>query len=331
MSFMETQAIVPAYANLESCDILVVTDCKSTQCHPSKLLDVREEGVFDAGLHMAGMLKSEIKLVALFPTTTKLDGFWINHKQSKKRNFTGTGQAVVDKAIARFIEGVNPKVIVTMGPVATHAFLGRSDYTDIRGYPFPWRDRIVIPTNHPKDMMYGNYEWRYYFAYDFKRAKKFAEGEFKICEPNLVIPQTFDEAIAILSSIARNGSKVSVDIEVNNYEVSCIGFACSEDSAVSIPTDHRWNEIEETQIWQGIASILGHPSITKVGQNLVFDLYFLLYKMGILTRGPIIDTMIGNHIMYPDFLKGLGFLGSIYTTMTYWKDAVDFKNIKGEA
>ena len=44
------------------------------------------------------------------------------------------------------------------------------------------------------------------------------------------------------------------------------------------------------------------------------------------------DTMIGHSIIYPDFLKGLEFLGSVYTDLTYWKDEADFKTpLKKEA
>jgi hypothetical protein len=53
--------------------------------------------------------------------------------------------------------------------------------------------------------------------------------------------------------------------------------------------------------------------------------------MGIFVRGYIEDTMMSHSIMYPEFLKGLGFLGSIYTDLPYWKDMVNFKNIKKEA
>jgi DNA polymerase I-like protein with 3'-5' exonuclease and polymerase domains len=66
--------------------------------------------------------------------------------------------------------------------------------------------------------------------------------------------------------------------------------------------------------------LLGDPSIMKVGQNLMFDISFLLQQNNIITRGPIADTMILHHIIWPDFLKGLDFLCSMHTDIPYYKD-----------
>ncbi len=42
--------------------------------------------------------------------------------------------------------------------------------------------------------------------------------------------------------------------------------------------------------------------------------------------------MIGHSVMFPEFPKGLDFLGSLYCgSQAYWKDAVKFDNIKGES
>ncbi|KKK69376.1 hypothetical protein LCGC14_2934630, partial [marine sediment metagenome] len=92
-----------------------------------------------------------------------------------------------------------------------------------------------------------------------------------------------------------------------------------------------WTLEEEVRIWNGIANIMGDESITKIGQNFIFDIHFLAYKMNIITRGPIIDTMMAHSILYPDFLKSLNFLGSVYTKQPYWKDMVKFKDIKAES
>ena len=71
---------------------------------------------------------------------------------------------------------------------------------------------------------------------------------------------------------------------------------------------------------------------TKIFQNGVFDIHFLAVQCGIHVQPPIDDTMIAHHLMYPEMLKGLGFLGSMYCgAQEYWKDMVKFDNIKEES
>ena len=78
--------------------------------------------------------------------------------------------------------------------------------------------------------------------------------------------------------------------------------------------------------------MLGNRNSIKIVQNGIFDIQFLLTKCGIEVRGPIRDTMISHHIMYPELLKGLAFLVSIYGgSQAYYKDMVKFENIKGES
>jgi hypothetical protein len=90
---------------------------------------------------------------------------------------------------------------------------------------------------------------------------------------------------------------------------------------------------EEIAIWRKIQQVLGNEKSIKVVQNgLMFDIPFLYEHNGIITRGPIHDTMIAHSVMYPDLPKGLNFLGSIYCgSQEYWKGMVKFKNIKESA
>jgi uracil-DNA glycosylase family 4 len=52
--------------------------------------------------------------------------------------------------LERQVNLVSPKVIVTLGNVATKAILGRREgITTLRGMVFLWRDISVVPTYHP--------------------------------------------------------------------------------------------------------------------------------------------------------------------------------------
>ena len=123
-----------------------------------------------------------------------------------------------------------------------------------------------------------------------------------------------------------------MDTESINYEITCISFTEKADAAVAFDfINKKWTEEEEVILWLAIAKIIEDPKIALIGQNLIHDLELLALRMGIIYQGYIKDTMIMSSLMYPDFSKSLGFLGSIYTNMPYWKDMVSFNTSKEDS
>jgi DNA polymerase I-like protein with 3'-5' exonuclease and polymerase domains len=179
----------------------------------------------------------------------------------------------------------------------------------------------------------GNYLYRYLISADLKKAK------IESSIPELILPErkiscsyfSLQEVLDWLDYFATE-PVVSFDIEVMQYELASIAFSSSPEIACSIPLDERWRVEEEALIYRAIQRVLGNPNSIKVGQNLIFDIHFLQSRCGIMTNGPVYDTMLAHSIMYPDLRKGLGFLGSIYLgAQPYWKDMVKFHNIKNES
>ena len=66
-------------------------------------------------------------------------------------------------------------------------------------------------------------------------------------------------------------------------------------------------------------NILGDIKIKKAFQNGLYDISFLWRAYGIRVMGAEHDTMLLHHALQPESLKGLGFLGSIYTDHGAWK------------
>jgi len=125
-----------------------------------------------------------------------------------------------------------------------------------------------------------------------------------------------------LQDVLDNYDEIGFDIEVTNEEVSCFAVSKSPWDSMCIPfwngKDYTTLE-QERMIWRITAEILSNEHIVKVMQNGIFDATFLHRKLGIKTYN-IMDTMIGQAIMYPDFPKGLDFITSIYTEEPYYKD-----------
>ncbi|KKK61942.1 hypothetical protein LCGC14_3009300 [marine sediment metagenome] len=334
MTFLPPQDNLISGVGKADADIMIVGDCPSIQAvKEHRPIAAPAEGVLEACLHQAGLTKSEIFITNLIKDDTRVEKYW-NERSKKVIANIDDFEMILDVEIG----STEPKVVVAMGELPAYVLTGNGSTTKTRGYPFLHKptnnapEVIVIPVLHPQKMIWGNYIWRYYLSHDLSKARELALDPELLYQPEIktFIPKTFAEAVSMLAEISKY-DKVSVDIEIDNFEVSCIGFSVRPDCAFSIPTDMRWTLEEEVTLWNCIAAILGNSDITKIGQNFIFDIHFLAYKMNIITRGPIIDTMMAHSILYPDFLKSLNFLGSVYTKQPYWKDMVKFKDIKAES
>lgn len=300
--------------------------------------------VLDSCLHGAKIIRPEVYLTNVFKSKTTLTSKNANmdYFNEAKRQFTELGMDHV-QILRNELDNVEANVIVAAGIPALMALTDHSSVHKLRGYVTMStklkRPRKIIPTFSPSSTLRGNFVNRHLIVADLRKAKQ------ESVTPELLRPQRnliysfsgIDEVMQWIDYFA-NQPKIGFDIEVINYEVSCISFASSNEVAVSIPigtsdlNPRGWTELEELQIWRGIQRVLGNPDSVKIAQNCIFDIHFLLTRNGIEVRGPIHDTMIGHSVMFPEFPKGLDFLGSLYCgSQEYWKDMVKFDNIKGDA
>lgn len=228
-------------------------------------------------------------------------------------------------SLKQILETVSATTIVCFSADSFHTLTGLNGIFKRRGSVYEstlFPGKKVIGTIHPEDSI-KKYLYRYYIISDLRRAK--AESAFsgiRRTERHLLIRPTLEQSLAYLAKIKAEKLPVSFDIECNGaLETSCIAFAISPTDAICIPFyKSYWSEFEEIQIWKAVADVLEDESITKIGQNLMFDISFLIMQNSIITKGPIRDTMIAQNHVYPDFPKGLDFLCSIYTDEPYYKD-----------
>jgi uracil-DNA glycosylase len=287
------------------------------------------ETVLQDALHQAGLIVQEVCTTSFIYDKVDITPFWRSDGAKGKSQVKGNLEPY-KKTLWETIQTVKPKLIVPLGDLPTYILTGDSRITTIRGYPYKLADTgiWVLPSLDPHKMVWQNYIWRHYLSHDLKKANEIVSGR-KTAHPDftVVIPEVLSDALAWFD-ILDTKPKLAVDIEVSNYHTSCIGFAYETDHGISFPIDMRWTEDEELIIWNRIARILESTTIEKVLQNGAFDVQFLIAELGIFIKNFTIDTMISHHIMYPDFLKGLGFLASIYTYHPYWKDELHGKSIK---
>jgi uracil-DNA glycosylase family 4 len=298
--------------------------------------------VLEQCLQVAGILKAEVYCTNVFKTKTTLPYRLANSEffDEEKRKFTELGLQHADM-LRTEVNRHSANVIVAAGNAALQAITDFGSVAKYRGYVVSStklsRSRKVIPTHSPASTIRGTYVNRHMIVADLKKAKTEADSP-ELVRPHrdLMYDHTFEEALQWLDWLAEQ-PVLCFDIEVINFEMSCISFATTPELGIVIPLGpsefkpNGWTEWEELQLWRGIQKVLGNPNSLKIVQNGSFDIHFLYTKYGIIIRGEIHDTMIGHSVMFPELPKGLGFLGSIYCgSQEYWKDSVKFKSIKAE-
>lgn len=347
MSFLQTERprrIVPGTGPLDA-KIAIVGEAPGAYEDAQLRPFVGPAGtVLEQCLHSAGIIRPDVYLtnvIKVRPPNNDISSYF------NGRTFSAAGFEWVT-LLREELSGHGCNVIVACGATALAALTGKFHITKLRGYVFESIElnpaRKVIPTIHPAASLYDRkggakgglsaaefkpYLYRNVIASDLKKAK--AESKFReLRRPERQLVYEFGsaaEALEWLSYFERQ-SVVCFDIETTNYEVACIGFSSASNIACSIPFT-GWSESDEAQIWRAVQRVLGNPDSIKVGQNLIFDVHFLLTQCGIVVRGQLCDTMIGHSVMYSELPKGLAFLGSIYCgNQAYWKDLVKFENIK---
>lgn len=311
----------------------------------------RAGGVLDQCLATAAMMRHSVYLtnvVKEYGGTPHIDPWF----DANTMRFTELGAPWRD-SLREELKGVRANVIVPLGNTALAAVCGegyKPKINTIRGYVVETLDgRKCIPTIHPASVLYGGgqrkktgsveertspYIQRYYIANDLRKAKtESSYPEIRRPVREILIPDSLDNALQWIDFF-HTCPRLSIDIEVVNFEVSTIGVADSPQRAMSFPFYHSvWDELEETQLWLAMAHLLGNRKIVKVFQNGIFDVHFLLTRCGIVVE-PITpemyeDTMMAHSVMYPEMLKGLNFLVSMYCgSQEYYKGMINFKNIK---
>lgn len=299
--------------------------------------------VFDHCLHDAGIVRATCYVTNLIKTYVGSGSGSRIEKYYGRRGLTEHGIYWRD-VLAEELQDVKADILVPMGGPATSAVCGAQSITSARGYlthateQFGGESQAVLPTLHPSSCLYGgNYINKYYIAHDFAKAKRLLNPDGGVAPFDIAtteFPSTLGEVERCVSEM-RDAGIFALDIEVANFEISAISLAASRTHAYSIllQDPRLWSPREELQIWQMLADIFEDTTLAKVLQNGIFDIHFIMTHQHVFIRGPIIDTMIGHHIVYPDFLKSLRFLASVYTNVPDWKDMVKFKggNLKKDS
>jgi len=217
---------------------------------------------------------------------------------------------------------VKPNLVLPLGNTACWAVLGTAKITQLRGaVRYDSRNLKVLPTYHPSAVL-RNWSLRPIVVADFMKASKEKEfPEIRRTSRKIIVNPTLAE---VEEFCTQEYNVLSVDIETAGGQITEIGFAPRRDFALVVPfvisnTWHSyWPSLEvEAKVWTLLKNLLEKPMI-KLFQNGLYDLQYIC-KMGIRPANCAADTMLLHHSLFPELQKGLGFLGSIYSSEPAWK------------
>lgn len=242
------------------------------------------------------------------------------------------------------LAAARPNLVVAMGARAAWALLKTIAIGSIRGAvtQSAFGALKVLPTFHPASVLY-QWSQRPILVADLMKALR--EGQF----PEIRRPQRFVKVSPTLEEWASWCQGVlddpppllGCDTETSLGMIDTLGFArSSQDAIVCQVGPHRvargtrfwtvwpqrdgkdvtayWTPQEEVIFWSWARRLLESPTLGKCFQNGVYDLQYLI-RMGLRPQRVIEDSMLRHHALFPELRKGLGFLGSIYTSEPAWK------------
>lgn len=227
----------------------------------------------------------------------------------------------------------NPNLIIALGNTALWALCKKVGIKKFRGAPTLTHATLkpgaagikIIPTWHPAAVL-RQYPLRAVLFLDLQKCYGEAEfPEIRRRPREIWLEPTLSDIELFYNRYLINSPLISTDIETKGGTITEIGFAPDAERVLVIPFYQRsaadgnyWRTLEEElAAWEWVRRICAQNRL--LGQNFLYDMMYLWRTVGIPCNGDNEDTMLLHHAQQPELEKGLGFLGSIYTTEPSWK------------
>ncbi len=191
----------------------------------------------------------------------------------------------------------------------------------------------VIGLLHPAFILRGQHAKERWQIHTLRRLREWMDSGFPPVidtdepPPGCIVEPTFAELAGWFAG-AQRAPAVTLDLETADEIIRCIGFV-REDNETGVVVWFRKQGGGVYWPWHQLVAITGWLKILFEGpvqltlQNgMCFD-WPIVLKHGFRFRNYTFDTIMGQHMAYPDAPKGLGFMGVHYADLPYWKGMVD--------
>lgn len=228
------------------------------------------------------------------------------------------------------ILSLKPNLVVLLGRTALWAMAHSLDIGASRGNVILLPFGKALPSYHPA-AIFRRYSLLPVFQADMLKARMESQSPvFSRLRRTIWTNPSIEDLWLWWHLHGEHSSLLSIDIEtVRQTFVSEVGIAASPSQALHIPFiledkavgkfSSFWpSEQEEVKAWMFVRHVC-ESQIPKIGQNILYDVQYLLKVMRIPLHFLQHDTMLQHHALFPGMEKGLGFLASIYCNEPQYK------------
>ncbi len=225
------------------------------------------------------------------------------------------------------LEESRPNVVVAMGAYALWALTGMKRIKESRGYVMESTlvpGLKVIPTYHPQAV---NYEWKLFgvSVFDVKKAYFHSENpKVPADKTRYIAPASFEMFMDYLETIRKAKKRFAFDIEAHVGTAFPYLLGVSDNNNYGMSFWNMKNNVptiaprQEAQLWHKLAQLGKECEV--IMHNASYDKAVMWLHHGVLFENVWMDTLIASHVVFPEFPRDLGFLGSIILDVQPWKN-----------
>ncbi len=218
--------------------------------------------------------------------------------------------------LEREIDIVKPKVIITLGNVATRALTKEIKISNARGNTYKYKDSWIVPTYHPAYLLRNPHN-KSLVVKDILIAKGLLksieiENDYKIIENE-------GQALFFLDSLIEN-YMFSCDVESTGLDFTKedllgIGFSYKTHSAFYINSNMFTKKIKNK-----IKQVLTNDNLYSIFHYGKFDLKFIKHFLGFEVTNFQFDTMLAHQLLDVNARHGLEHLSARYPDLAGYKE-----------
>ncbi len=237
----------------------------------------------ETGIPLTGRTGDEYtNLLSRYVGLTRDEIFTTNlfhYPLNDKKEFTQAEYEWQGAVLREEIEKVNPEVILSLGAISTHWFLGNEhDMEALNGMPHEWEGRIVVPSIHPA-ATFRDTALLSWVIEAFKCFKRIIDEE----PDSSFFNRTSKPTRTKFSGFDGDMNTISIDTEaLHTGEPYIVTFTAREGSA-------GYAYMDNSKVIKWLSDIVSDPEFTVFLHNALYDLP-QLRKLGIYPHHWI-DTM----------------------------------------
>lgn len=228
------------------------------------------------------------------------------------------------------INTIKPSIIICMGEYTLRLLTGKDGIGKWRGSVLSLAPDIAIRLDYPCPRVVCSYhpsvvhtqeELQLLLRMDFKKAVELLfEPTRAIDYHEITIARNSMDVIRFIEQFPYNKyPEMTYDIETRWGFITCAGISFDGYSALCCPLygATKYDLTDRARYLYYLSQVLGERKL--INQNIGYD-QRISQRFGLMMPDIIWDTMLAAHTIAPEFPKNLGFLTSVYTDMSYYKD-----------